>query len=102
MLCFFILFIQFLCFYKFILLKVLTELLSLCFVNLNHMIRFKYICRHNHPKKPEFFSNLSLDNLPIVKYKTSKCMWIEHAPTTVPFPHGGVFRGRTKSCVQKT
>lgn len=100
MLCFFILFIQFLCFYKFILLKVLTELLSLCFVNLNHMIRFKYICRHNHPKKPEFFSNLSLDNLPIVKYKTS--MWIEHAPTTVPFPHGGVFRGRTKSCVQKT
>lgn len=64
------------------------------------MIRFKYICRHNHPNKPEFFSNLSLDNLPIVKYKTS--MWIEHAPTTVPFPHGGVFRGRTKSCVQKT
>lgn len=97
---FFILFIQFLCFYKFILLKVLTELLSLCFVNLNHMIRFKYICMYNYPYKPEFLDNLSLANLPIVKYKTS--MWIELAPTTVPFPHGCVFRGGTKSCVQKT
>lgn len=55
---------------------------------------------YNYQKKHEFFANHNLAKLPIVKYKIS--MWIEHAPTTVPFPHECVFKGRTNSFVQKT
>lgn len=54
---------------------------------------------YNYPYKPELLDNLNLDNLPIVKYKIS--MWIEHAPTTVPFPHGCVLEGELNVLYRK-
>lgn len=54
---------------------------------------------YNYPYKSDVLDNLNLDNLPIVKYKIS--MWIEHAPTTVPFPHGCVLEGELNVLYRK-